>query len=60
MGDFVNSDDTQIRQGCLLDINRVLRSGVDVYFEISPDLSPIPEASVSEWQSKLSFQANLW
>jgi adenine-specific DNA-methyltransferase len=60
MGDFVNSDDAQVRQESLLDTNRILRSGVDVYFEMSPDLQPISEASVSEWQSKLSFQANLW
>ncbi|MBD2304604.1 site-specific DNA-methyltransferase [Chroococcidiopsis sp. FACHB-1243] len=60
MGDFVNSDETQIKQEFLLDTNRVLRSGIDVYFEIAPDLQHIPEVSVSEWHSKLNFQANLW
>jgi adenine-specific DNA-methyltransferase len=60
MGDFVNSDDAQIKQESLLDTNRVLRSGVDIFFEISPDLQPISETSISEWHSKLNFQASLW
>ncbi len=60
MGDFVNANETQIRQESLLDTNRVLRSGLDVYFEISPDLQNISEALVEEWNSKLNFQANLW
>lgn len=60
MGDFVNSHGTQIKQQTLLDTNRVLRSGLDVYFETSSDLQSIPEASVEDWQSKLNFQANLW
>ena len=60
MGDFVNSNGTQIKQEALLDTNRVLRSGLDVYFEISPELQNISEALVEEWNSKLNFQANLW
>jgi adenine-specific DNA-methyltransferase len=60
MGDFVNSNKTQIKQEALLDTNRVLRSGLEVHFEISPDLQNISEALVEEWNSKLNFQANLW
>jgi len=60
MGDFVNSNGTQIKQEALLNSNRVLRSGLDVYFEISPELQNISEALVEEWNSKLNFQANLW
>jgi len=60
MGDFVNSNGTQIKQEALLDTNRVLHSGLDVYFEISPELQDISEALVEEWHNKLNFQANLW
>lgn len=60
MGDFVNSNGTQIKQEALLDTNRVLRSGLEIYFETSPDLQNISEALVEEWNSKLNFQANLW
>lgn len=60
MGDFVNSHQAQIQQKSLLDINRVLRTGLDVYFEISPDLQGISETLIEEWNSKLNFQANLW
>jgi adenine-specific DNA-methyltransferase len=60
MGDFVNNNGIQVKQECLLDISRVLRSGLDLYFEISSDLQSIPEASIKEWHSKLNFQANLW
>jgi adenine-specific DNA-methyltransferase len=60
MGDFVNSNENQIKQESLLDTNRVLRSGLDLYFEMASDLQRIPEASIQEWHSKLNFQANLW
>lgn len=60
MGDFVNANKTQIKQESLLDTNRVLRSGLDLYFErSSSDLQKISEALVEEWYSKLNFQANL-
>jgi adenine-specific DNA-methyltransferase len=60
MGDFINSNGTQIKQQSLLDTNRVLRSGLDLYVEIASDLQNIPETSIQEWHSKLDFQANLW
>ncbi|MBD1880504.1 site-specific DNA-methyltransferase [Coleofasciculus sp. FACHB-T130] len=60
MGDFVNKNGTQMKQEPLLGTSRVLRSGVDIYFEISSDIQSIPEASIQEWNSKLNFQANLW
>ncbi|UKO98487.1 site-specific DNA-methyltransferase [Nostoc sp. UHCC 0870] len=60
MGDFINSNGTQIKQECLLDTNRVLRSGLDLYVEVASDLQSIPETSIQNWQSQLNFQANLW
>lgn len=60
MGDFVNSNGTKIKQETLLDTSRILREGLDVYFEIASDLQEISEVSVREWDSKLNFQANLW
>lgn len=60
MGNFVNSDVNKIKQEILLDINRVLRKGLDLYFEVESDLQEIPEVLVKEWDSKLNFQANLW
>ncbi|MBD2505440.1 site-specific DNA-methyltransferase [Anabaena azotica] len=60
MGDLVNAHQAQIKQESLLDINRILRTGLDVYFEISPDLQAISPALIEEWDSKLNFQANLW
>ncbi|BAT53236.1 DNA methylase N-4/N-6 domain protein [Nostoc sp. NIES-3756] len=60
MGDFVNAHQPQIKQESLLDINRVLHTGLDVYIEISPDLPNISPALIEEWNSKLNFQANLW
>ncbi|WP_289501408.1 site-specific DNA-methyltransferase [Gloeocapsopsis sp. IPPAS B-1203] len=59
MGDFVNSNGTKIKQESLLNTSRVLRTGLDVYFEFSSDLQSISEALVKEWYSKLNFQANL-
>jgi adenine-specific DNA-methyltransferase len=60
MGDFVKSPKTQIQQESLLEINRVLRTGLDLYFEISPDLQQISENSIEQWNNELNFQANLW
>ncbi|KAB8320448.1 site-specific DNA-methyltransferase [Tolypothrix campylonemoides VB511288] len=60
MGDFVNGNGIKIRQESLINISRVLRSGLDLYFEIASDLQNIPEDSIKEWNSKLNFQANLW
>jgi adenine-specific DNA-methyltransferase len=58
MGDFVN--EAKIRQESLLDIDRILRNGLDVYFETASDLQKIPDDLIKEWDSKLNFQANLW
>lgn len=60
MGDFVNRNETKIKQATLLDTSRILRKGLDVYFEIASDLQEIPEVSIREWDRKLNFQANLW
>lgn len=59
MGDFVNNNGTQVKQEALLDTNRVLHGGLDLYFDLSSDLQSILETSIKEWHSKLSFQANL-
>lgn len=60
MGDFVNSYEIQPRQKSLFDTGRVLRTGLDLYFENASDLESISEALVEEWCSQLNFQANLW
>ncbi|MGF1676767.1 MAG: site-specific DNA-methyltransferase [Rivularia sp. (in: cyanobacteria)] len=60
MGDFVNGNTNEPIQKSLINTNRILRSGLDVYFEIAPDLKDIPENLVKEWDSKLNFEANLW
>ncbi|MBE9216177.1 site-specific DNA-methyltransferase [Plectonema cf. radiosum LEGE 06105] len=60
MGDFVNGNTNEPIQKSLINTNRILRSGLDVYFEIAPDLKDIPESLVKEWDSKLNFEANLW
>lgn len=60
MGDFVNINETKIKQESLLDTSRVLRNGLDLYFEMASDLQKIPEDSIEEWNSKLNFQSNLW
>ena len=58
MGDFVNTND-QIKQEFLIDTGRVLRSGLDLSFEISSELPSISKVLVKEWNSQLNFRANL-
>ncbi|MBE9125240.1 MULTISPECIES: site-specific DNA-methyltransferase [unclassified Coleofasciculus] len=60
MGDFISGNGNKSNPGSLIDINRILRSGLDLYVETAPDLQPIPETVIEEWNSKLNFQANLW
>ncbi|ACK71118.1 DNA methylase N-4/N-6 domain protein [Gloeothece citriformis PCC 7424] len=60
MGDFVKSNETKFKQECLININRVLHSGLDLYGEIAPELENISDTMIEEWNSKLNFQANLW
>lgn len=59
MGDFVNSNGSTPKQELLINTNRILHSGIDMYFEIASDLKPIPENTVEAWKNQLSFQANL-
>jgi adenine-specific DNA-methyltransferase len=60
MGDFVNGNGNTPKQELLINTNRILHSGLDMYFEIASDLKPIPENTVEAWKNKLNFQANLW
>ncbi|WP_427162520.1 site-specific DNA-methyltransferase [Aliinostoc sp. HNIBRCY26] len=60
MGDFIKINGMQSKQQSLLDSNRVLHSGLDLYVEIASDLQNIPESCIKDWHSKLNFQANLW
>ncbi|OKH38443.1 restriction endonuclease subunit M [[Phormidium ambiguum] IAM M-71] len=60
MGDFVNGNGSTPKQEPLINTNRILHSGLDMYFEIASDLKPIPENTVEAWKNKLNFQANLW
>ncbi|MFB2897832.1 hypothetical protein ACE1CI_33360 [Aerosakkonemataceae cyanobacterium BLCC-F50] len=58
MGDFVNGNGSTPKQEPLINTNRILHSGLDMYFEIASDLKPIPENTVEAWKNKLNFQAN--
>ncbi|MFB2769797.1 site-specific DNA-methyltransferase [Pelatocladus sp. BLCC-F211] len=60
MGDFVNGNGLKLEQKCLIDINRVLRSGLDLYIEIAPELEVISEQILEDWRNKLSFPTSLY
>ncbi|MBD2579968.1 site-specific DNA-methyltransferase [Oscillatoria sp. FACHB-1406] len=59
MGDFVNPNQAKNEKQSLLKINRILRNGIDLYLEDSPDLEKIPNDLIAEWDRQLNFQANL-
>ena len=60
MGDFVNGNGSKPKQESLINTSRILRNGLDLYFEISPDLQDVSEALIEDWNSQLNFQTNLW
>lgn len=57
MGDFVKGKD-QVKQFSL-DLNRILRNGLDIKIEESDDLESIPQTLIEEWFNMLNFPANL-
>ncbi|MEH1995469.1 site-specific DNA-methyltransferase [Nostoc sp.] len=60
MGDFINGNSSaKHEQKCLIGINRILRSGLDLYIEETPELELISDTVIHDWDSKLNFQANL-
>lgn len=60
MGDFVDRHGSiQHEQQCLIDINRILRSGLNFYIEENSELELISTNTIEDWDSKLNFQANL-
>lgn len=60
MGDFMSSSKSKSKQPSLINTNRVLKTGMDLYIENAEDLTEIAEEMVQNWQEKLNFQANLW
>lgn len=61
MGDFVNgkNGNNQYKQISLIEVNRILQTGLDFYIEESPNLELIPEATIKDWNSKLNSLTNL-
>ncbi|MBW4477999.1 MAG: site-specific DNA-methyltransferase [Tolypothrix brevis GSE-NOS-MK-07-07A] len=59
MGDFVNGNGTtKHEQKCLIDIDRILRTGLNLYIEETSELELIPDSVIADWDSKLNFQAS--
>ncbi|MEQ8542030.1 MAG: site-specific DNA-methyltransferase [Coleofasciculus sp. D1-CHI-01] len=55
MGDFLNGKGNKhSNQIPLLDLNRVLHSGLKIYIEEAPDLEMIPTVSFGKWYSLLN------
>lgn len=59
MGDFINSNGSRSKPPCLIETNRVLLTGLELYVEDADELEVISDALLEEWHSKLNFQANL-
>lgn len=60
MGDFVKDNGNQPKQQPLINTNRVLRRGLDLYLEMASDLEEVPETLIEDWDKQLNYQANLW
>lgn len=61
MGDFVNgiNASTKYRQINLIEINRILRTGLDLYIEQSPSLDFIPDKTIKDWANQLNSPTSL-
>ncbi|AHJ27061.1 site-specific DNA-methyltransferase [Nodularia spumigena CS-584] len=60
MGDFVNRNNpTKYEQQSLINTNRILHTGLDLYFEETPELELISDTAIKNWNSQLNCQANL-
>ena len=60
MGDFVNGNGSLPQQQSLINTNRVLKRGLEVYIEMESDLEKVTENQIEDWNYLLNFQANLW
>jgi adenine-specific DNA-methyltransferase len=60
MGDFVNGNNgkNQYKQISLIEVNRILQTGLDIYIEESPNLELISEKTIKNWNSLLNSLAN--
>ncbi|MFM2062816.1 MAG: hypothetical protein RLZZ507_2486 [Cyanobacteriota bacterium] len=61
MGDFVNgkNGNNQYKQISLIEVNRILKTGLDFYIEESPNLELISEPTIKDWNTKLNSLTNL-
>ena len=57
MGDFVNSKNgsCKYKQISLIDVNRILKTGLDLYSEESESLALISDQIIKNWNSKLNY-----
>jgi len=60
MGDFVNGNGSLPQQQSLINTNRILKMGLEVYIEMESDLEKVTENKIEDWNYLLNFQANLW
>lgn len=60
MGDFVNGNGSLPQQKSLINTNRIIKNGLEVYIEMESDLEPVTENQIEDWNNLLNFQANLW
>ncbi|MEA5577131.1 site-specific DNA-methyltransferase [Anabaena sp. UHCC 0451] len=61
MGDFVNgkNGNNQYKQISLIEVNRILKTGLDLYIEEAPNLELISEQTIKDWNRKLNSLTNL-
>ncbi|MEA5529119.1 site-specific DNA-methyltransferase [Dolichospermum sp. UHCC 0684] len=57
MGDFVNgkNGNCKYKQINLIDVNRILKTGLDLYIEESESLALISDQIIKNWNSKLNY-----
>jgi adenine-specific DNA-methyltransferase len=57
MGDFVNgtNGNGKYQQISLIDVNRILKTGLDLYSEESESLALISDQIIKNWNSKLNY-----
>lgn len=60
MGDFINGKPNQSEQQLLLDLNRILRSGLDIYMQENADLELVDENAIEHWHKLFNSPAMLW
>ncbi len=60
MGNFADGNGSLPQQEPLINTNRILKSGLEVYIEMESDLEQVTENQIEDWNHLLNFQANLW